>query len=68
MMVPGWQLIFFTASAFFFGNKNDPDWKELKVTWGANPLSKEYFVNQPLTVEDAKKAGYEQVSSGCGGQ
>jgi hypothetical protein len=38
------------------------------TTWGPNPLSPNYFVKQPLTVEDAKKNGFEQVSTGCGGE
>jgi hypothetical protein len=40
----------------------------LRTTWGANPFSSEYFVKQPLTVEEAKQAGFEQFSSGCDGE
>jgi len=51
-----------------FGSKDGPEWNALRTTWGANPLSSKYFVKQPLTVEDAKKNGFEQVSTGCAGK
>jgi len=56
-----------TASSFLIGNKG-PEWTSLKVTWGANPFSKDNFVEQPLTIDDAKKDGFEQISSGCDGK
>ncbi len=51
-----------------FGSGAGPEWDSLRTTWGANPFSSEYFVKQPLTVEDAKQAGFEQFSSGCDGE
>lgn len=54
------------ASGFLFGA--GPEWHSLRTTWGANPFSSSYFVNQPLTVEEAKKAGYEQIPGECQGK
>jgi len=51
-----------------FGGGSGPEWDTLRVTWGANPLSKESFVKQPRTVAEAKKEGYTQVSEKCEGQ
>jgi hypothetical protein len=51
-----------------FGSGSGPEWNSFKATWGPNPLSREYFVNQPLTVAEAKKNGYEQISGECGGE
>jgi len=38
-------------------------WDGLKVTWGPNPLSSSYFVNQPRTVKDATAQGWVKISS-----
>ncbi len=56
------------ACGLFFGDGAGPEWHSLRTTWGPNPFSHSYFVNQPLTVEDAKTAGFEQFSSGCEGE
>jgi len=53
---------------FLFGSGSGPEWDSLKVTWGANPLSSEYFVKQPLTIEEAKKDGFEQIPGTCEGK
>jgi len=57
-----------TACGSWFGDGAGPEWHSLRTTWGPNPFSSNYFVNQPLTVEEAKKAGFEQFSSGCEGK
>ena len=59
---------FLAASGFLFGNRDGPAWTSLKVTWGPNPFSQDYFVKQPLTADEAKKDGYEQISTGCQGK
>lgn len=51
-----------------FGKGTGPEWESLKVTWGPNPLNREYFVNQPRTVDEAKKAGFEPISGPCAGE
>lgn len=57
------------VQGLFFGNSGSgPDWNSLKVTWGPNPLSAQYFVKQPLTVEDATKSGFVKISSACDGR
>ncbi|XP_074660042.1 uncharacterized protein LOC141912629 [Tubulanus polymorphus] len=43
------------SNGFFFGHRN-PDWDNLKVTWGINPLTS--FKSQPRTIDDAKSEGY----------
>jgi len=50
------------------GGGSGPEWDSLKVTWGPNPLSREYFVKQPLTTAEAKKEGYEQIPGQCEGK
>ncbi|CAF3292316.1 unnamed protein product, partial [Rotaria sp. Silwood2] len=49
-------------------SSSGPKWDTFKSTWGPNPLSKDYFVAQPLTVTEAKKEGFVQISTGCEGQ
>jgi hypothetical protein len=39
----------------------------LRTTWGPNPFSSDYFTPQPLTIEDARKAGFEQIPGACQG-
>jgi len=46
----------------FLLSDSGPEWDGLKVTWGPNPLSSSYFVNQPRTVSDALGAGFTQIS------
>ncbi|CAF3042773.1 unnamed protein product [Rotaria socialis] len=48
-------------------SNSGPEWDSLKVTWGPNPISKKYFVRQPLTVNEAKKEGFVQISTQCDG-
>jgi hypothetical protein len=55
-----------TTNGFLFGA--GPEWHSLRTTWGPNPFSSNYFVNQPLTVEDAQKAGFEQIPGPCQGK
>jgi len=38
-------------------------WDGLKVTWGPNPLSSSYFVDQPRTVTDALAQGWVKIQS-----
>ena len=59
---------FHTACGFLFTSKSGPEWNALRTTWGPNPLSSKYYVKQPLTIEDAKKSGFEQISTGCQGR
>ncbi|CAF3715712.1 unnamed protein product [Adineta steineri] len=40
----------------------------MRITWGPDPLSPKYFVRQPLTIEEAKKERFEQISTGCQGK
>ncbi|CAF3360159.1 unnamed protein product [Rotaria sp. Silwood1] len=56
------------ACGFLFGSDSGPEWKTLSTTWGPNPLSHHYYVKQPLTIEDAKKDGFEQISNSCQGK
>ncbi|RUS82736.1 hypothetical protein EGW08_009516 [Elysia chlorotica] len=49
------------SSAFLLFD-SDPKWTGLKVTWGPNPLSSSYFVNQPRTAADAVKQGFQKIS------
>jgi len=53
---------------FLFGSGSGPEWNSVRVTWGPNPFSRNYFVKQPLTIEEAKKDGFEQISFGCEGK
>ncbi|CAF0775176.1 unnamed protein product [Adineta ricciae] len=57
-----------STCGFLFTSKSGPEWNALRTTWGPNPLSSHYYVKQPLTIEDAKKSGFEQVSTGCQGK
>lgn len=38
--------------------KNNPDWNDLKVTWGINPFSSSHFVKMPRTEAEAIKEGW----------
>jgi len=60
----------FSAShCFMFGGSGSgPEWNSLKVTWGPNPLSKNYFTAQPLTIGEAKKDGFVEISNQCTGK
>lgn len=49
-------------------NNSEPEWNTFKVTWGPNPLNKHYFSAQPLTVIEAKKQGFIQISNKCDGK
>ncbi|XP_078669994.1 uncharacterized protein LOC144910589 [Branchiostoma floridae x Branchiostoma belcheri] len=48
---------------------NDVDWSDLKVTWGANPFSHQYFQSVPRKESDAKAADWTAFHSGteCNG-
>lgn len=37
-------------------------WDGLKVTWGPNPLSSQYFDSVPRTVSEAQKDGWHKIS------
>lgn len=50
-----------------FGPKSGPEWNTLSVTWGANPLNRNYFLKQPLTADEARNEGFEQISNECQG-
>jgi len=63
-----WLVTIGSSYGFVFGEGSGPEWDSLKVTWGPNPLSRNYFVKQPLTVTEAKEAGYQQISSQCEGK
>ncbi len=39
----------------------------MRTTWGPNPLNHNYYTKQPLTIEEAKKDGFEQIPGGCQG-
>jgi hypothetical protein len=52
----------------FFGKSGGPEWNSLRTTWGPNPFSSNYFAKQPLTVEEAKSAGFEQLPGDCNGK
>jgi hypothetical protein len=52
----------------FFGGRGGPEWNSLRTTWGLNPFSANNFVKQPLTVEEAKSAGFEQLPGECNGK
>ncbi|UJR25952.1 hypothetical protein I4U23_007300 [Adineta vaga] len=56
------------ACGFLVPKKSGPEWNSLRTTWGPNPFSSHYYVKQPLTIEDAKKDGFEQISTGCQGK
>ena len=60
-------VFYWKACGFLFGSNSGPEWDSLSITWGPNPLNNQYFAKQPLTVEEAKKDGFEQISSGCQG-
>ncbi|KAK3730776.1 hypothetical protein RRG08_015692 [Elysia crispata] len=52
-----------SVESFLFDH---PEWNDLRVTWGLNPLTK--FTKQPRTVDDAKDQGFTLVgSSTCDG-
>lgn len=57
----------FAASGFFWGSEG-PAWNSLRTTWGLNPFSGNTFQKQPLTIEDAKAAGFEQIPGQCDGE
>ncbi|CAF4511656.1 unnamed protein product, partial [Rotaria magnacalcarata] len=40
----------------------------LGTTWGPNPLNRQYFAKQPLTIEEARSSGFEPISTGCEGK
>jgi hypothetical protein len=56
------------VSGLFFGKSGGPEWNSLRTTWGPNPFSSNYFAKQPLTVEEAKSAGFEQLPGDCNGK
>ncbi|CAF1227527.1 unnamed protein product [Rotaria sordida] len=56
------------ACGSLFGSDSGPEWNTVSTTWGPNPLSHDYFVKQPLTIEDARKDGFEQISNPCQGK
>jgi hypothetical protein len=61
--------MFILAHCFWFGGSaSGPAWETFRVTWGPNPLSKHYYVKQPLTVTEAKKEGFTQISTQCNGE
>ncbi|CAF4347813.1 unnamed protein product, partial [Adineta steineri] len=51
-----------------FNSTSGPEWDSMRITWGPDPLSPKYFVRQPLTIEEAKKERFEQISTGCQGE
>lgn len=51
------------GSAFLLDTKQYK-WDNLKVTWGPNPLSSNYFVGMPRTVTDAEHNGFKKIG-GC---
>jgi len=62
-------LVYVTAAyGLLLGRGSGPAWNNLKVTWGPNPFGSEYYVKQPLTIDDAKNEGWVQVNNGCQGK
>ena len=53
---------FLNTEAFLFGSDK---WDDLKVTWGINPLSSDYFVSLPRTEQEAIGKGWAKEKS-CG--
>lgn len=47
--------------------RSEPEWDSFKITWGPNPLSDKYFVRQPLSIDEAKKENFVQISTQCEG-
>jgi hypothetical protein len=60
-------IVYILAHSLLFGLGAEPKWDTLRITWGPNPLSKNYYVHQPLTIDEAKKADFVQISSQCNG-
>jgi len=56
------------ACGFLVGSGDSPEWNALKVTWGPDPFSPKYYTSQPLTIDEAKMAGFRQILSGCAGK
>ena len=56
----------FQACGLFWGSEG-PAWNSLRTTWGLNPFSGNTFRKQPLTIEDAKAAGFEEIPGQCAG-
>jgi len=48
------------SQAFLFGH--DGKWNNLRLTWGPNPFSSKYFVEQPRTAYDASLKGWQKIS------
>ncbi|CAF1451014.1 unnamed protein product [Rotaria sordida] len=63
-----WLTCIGSSYSFLFGGGSGPEWDSLKVTWGPNPLSREYFVKQPRTTAEAKKNGFEPIAGQCEGK
>ena len=40
----------------------------LRITWGRDPFSGNFFVKQPLTTKEAKKAGFKRIPEKCEGK
>ncbi|CAF4869034.1 unnamed protein product, partial [Rotaria socialis] len=53
---------------FLFAAGSGPEWNTLGTTWGPNPLNRQYFAKQPLTIDEARNSGFEQISTGCEGK
>ncbi|KAK3609730.1 hypothetical protein CHS0354_011422 [Potamilus streckersoni] len=49
-----------TAKCFFF---QEPNWNNLRVTWGKNPLSHTNFASMPRTEENAIQKGFVMKSN-----
>ena len=54
---------------FCCGSENDQlVSNSLRTTWGPDPTNAKYFVKQPLTIEEAKLAGFKQIPGKCRGK
>src|SRR5579883_712007 len=52
-----------STSLFLDLDAKNPDWNNLKVTWGLNPFSPSYFVAMPRTESDARAQGWTREKS-----
>ena len=57
------QLLFLALVSFYIVEAN-PDWNNLKVTWGINPFGANNFVAMPRTVSEAISKGWVK-EKGC---
>ncbi|CAF1175274.1 unnamed protein product [Rotaria sordida] len=51
----------------FGGSNKGPAWDTFRMTWGPNPLSSQYFVKQPLTLNEALNNGFIEIPGQCNG-